>query len=642
MEEVINDDGWNILMEKELIRAKREEAEEYLNHYLATADTDYAVMIDGPWGSGKTYFLKSFLDRRNASVLKWDPLSANGRYWYSSLAGVSTIGQVYEQFFASEHGKSNRIALEIALRVSAYYSKNTVGTSEDAAKIRRAMLNPRERVIVFDDLERSSMPVLEALALVNSFAKDGVKVFVVANEEEIRSSEQEKKGNSTATEPARSDYERQKEKFVSKTIRVGSDPDQVLPLFIARMRSPIAKASAERSEEAILDVFRASKMQNLRSLRQALEDFDHLIGVLEATLKDHIKSVDAILLQLIAVELEFRGGAPGMSFEEIRAFRSERWARSLGNGPSQTGSRLLATYPMVAWSDPIIPHEHVATLLKAGTIETEEVIKRVQAHPAVAPMQKVAPWRALWNWTALTRTQYVHYRNILVGQLSDRSIIHPGELLHVIGEVLSFRKFGDDLIQGADPTEYFSDYINDLVENRQLLSIPAIFGFGSGSHAALVYQENDTPEFQKIKNLVRDGVSKVREVQLAEMLPAFLAELRLDQNVALRLNNYGEQEGNLQGVPFLQLCDPKEFAELLIDGSAPRETVMAAFLDRYSNDAHQKLLTVEYPWVDEVERRFAEIVDREAAPYKRLLEYRQNWIKGELDKHLGRRQINAV
>ena len=121
-------------------------------------------MIDGPWGSGKTYFLKSFLDRRNASVISGDPSSASGRYWYASLAGVSNVGQVYEQFFASEHGKSDRIALEIALRVGAYFSKKTVGTPEDAAKIRRAMLNPREKVLVFDDLERSSMPVLEALA----------------------------------------------------------------------------------------------------------------------------------------------------------------------------------------------------------------------------------------------------------------------------------------------------------------------------------------------------------------------------------------------------------------------------------------------------------------------------------------------
>ncbi|MBZ9673909.1 P-loop NTPase fold protein [Mesorhizobium sp. ES1-3] len=629
-------------MDETVSRASHREAEEYLSRYLAADGTDYAVMIDGPWGSGKTYFLKSFLDRRNASVLNWDPLSASGRYWYASLAGVSNVNQIYEQFFASEHGKSGRIATEIALRASAYFSKNTVGTPEDAAKIRRAMLDPRERVLVFDDLERSSMPVLEALALVYSFAKDGVKVIVVANEEEITSPVRNTDKTIEEAEPARSDYERQKEKFVSKTIRVGSDAEEVLPLFTARMTSPIAKACVERSTETVLGVFRASKMQNLRSLRQAIEDFDHLVGMLEATLREHPKAVDAILVYLIAVEMEFRGGTKGMSVEGIRALRSERWSSLLGKGPSGTGVRLLASYPMVSWKDPIIPHEHMATLLKAGTIAIEELINRVQSHPAVAPPQSLAPWRALWDWTSLTRAQYVQFRDLLAGQLANRSILHPGELLHAIGEVLRLRKFGDDLINGADPDAYFRQYVDEVVADRRLQPLTELFGFSSGSHAGLVYPENDTPEFQALRDLVRGGVGRVRDAKLADILPAFLADLRVDQRAALRLNNYGEKEGNLQGVPFLQLCNPKEFAELLVDGSAPRETVMAAFLDRYSNDVHEKSLAAEHPWVEDVEREFAVLVDREAPPYKRLLEYRQSWMKSELDKSLRRTGTPAI
>ena len=383
-------------------------------------------------------------------------------------------------------------------------------------------------------------------------------------------------------------------------------------------------------------------MQNLRSLRQAIEDFDHLVSVLEETLKEHPKAVDTILVYLIAVEMEFRGGTRGMSFEGIRALRSERWTRLLGKGPSETGARLLATYPMVPWKDPIIPHEHVATLLKAGTIATEEVSQRVQSHPEIAAPQSVAPWRALWDWTSLTRAQYVQFRERLAEQLASRSILHPGELLHAIGEVLRLRKFGDDLIDGADPNMYFRQYVDEVVADRQLQPLTELFGLGSGSHAGLVYPENDTPEFQALRNLVRDGVGKVREAELADMLPAFLADLRSDQRAALRLNNYGEKEGNLQGVPFLHFCDPKEFAELFVDGSAPRETVMAAFLNRYSNDVHQKSLAAEHAWVEDVEREFAKIVDRETAPYKRLLEYRQRWLKSELDKHLERSESTAT
>ena len=36
--------------------------EKYLDHYLEITTPDYAVMLKGEWGCGKTYFIKKYIE----------------------------------------------------------------------------------------------------------------------------------------------------------------------------------------------------------------------------------------------------------------------------------------------------------------------------------------------------------------------------------------------------------------------------------------------------------------------------------------------------------------------------------------------------------------------------------------------------
>src|SRR5204863_288679 len=73
---------------------------------------------------------------------------------------------------------------------------------------------PGSHVLVFDDFERSSMPLAERLAVVNRYVEGvGLKVIVIANESEL------------GEDPV---YQRWKEKVIGKTLRVGAEAEQVL------------------------------------------------------------------------------------------------------------------------------------------------------------------------------------------------------------------------------------------------------------------------------------------------------------------------------------------------------------------------------------------------------------------------------
>lgn len=67
---------------------------EYLDYYLASElETDFAIMLNGPWGAGKTHFVKSYLKKREAKAQALDPLQPIG-HLYASLYGVRSTSEI--------------------------------------------------------------------------------------------------------------------------------------------------------------------------------------------------------------------------------------------------------------------------------------------------------------------------------------------------------------------------------------------------------------------------------------------------------------------------------------------------------------------------------------------------------------------
>src|SRR5579875_1883479 len=78
----------------------------YLQFYCdSKKPLGYAVLIDGRWGSGKTYLIKDFLARRSHKHL------------YSSLYGVTSYRQIEDDFFRQLHPILSSDVTKIAARI---------------------------------------------------------------------------------------------------------------------------------------------------------------------------------------------------------------------------------------------------------------------------------------------------------------------------------------------------------------------------------------------------------------------------------------------------------------------------------------------------------------------------------------------
>lgn len=180
-----------------------DEIVDVLINYIDEELYNYAVMIDGEWGCGKTYFirenLQDKLEKHEKEREEKDKENKARRVVYVSLYGVKSLEEVSKQMlmesYLAKTGKAKGILKKSAeaagtmLPIIFDIIKPAVGVEMDSENISKAIggfLSVKDSILIFDDLERCDCPVNEVLGYINTFVEhDGMKVIIVANQKEI-------------------------------------------------------------------------------------------------------------------------------------------------------------------------------------------------------------------------------------------------------------------------------------------------------------------------------------------------------------------------------------------------------------------------------------------------------------------------
>ncbi len=69
----------------------------YLKYYLnSDFNPEFAVLLQGRWGCGKTWFIKQFIE-------KYQESNKHTKFIYITLYGVTSIGEIEDQIFQQLH-----------------------------------------------------------------------------------------------------------------------------------------------------------------------------------------------------------------------------------------------------------------------------------------------------------------------------------------------------------------------------------------------------------------------------------------------------------------------------------------------------------------------------------------------------------
>lgn len=177
------------LSDNEVVKAIRE----YIDNHIY----NYAVLIDGQWGCGKTYFIKNILMKELSDHIEQNKNQDYKNIIYISLYGIKNTNEISKQIYVnvidktkendSEGVKKIKSICSSGVKIFADVINNATGVNlSDNINILDNFIDMSKYILIFDDLERCNCDINEVLGYINNFVEhDNVKVILVANEKEI-------------------------------------------------------------------------------------------------------------------------------------------------------------------------------------------------------------------------------------------------------------------------------------------------------------------------------------------------------------------------------------------------------------------------------------------------------------------------
>ena len=298
----------------------------YIKNYLENDKTQSAIMLTAPWGTGKSYYIRNDLSRfLEENKLSYAIVSA---YGLSSIAGINK-----ELFLEIKFQKTKKRCKWIAafgktiatgaVGIGKTLLKNIAhididfDLSEPNYKKLYDLINLKGKLIIFEDIERSSVDIIEFLGYVNSLVEqDGVKVLLVANEQEFlkttdadsQLSNQRDKNKEPSYTSQSIEYLRKKEKTISDTIIFETDKKEalksIIKLFFADNLS--ATLITEENIVDIINVMSVVKSDNLRAVMVACQKTSDIMKIYDGELDQSF--VRFLLCSIIAYSCRIKSG----------------------------------------------------------------------------------------------------------------------------------------------------------------------------------------------------------------------------------------------------------------------------------------------------------------------------------------------
>ena len=326
-----------------------EELVESILDYVRADYTDYAIMINGEWGSGKTYFWNNKIRK------KIDTMKLNGKQYttiYMSLYGISNLEDISKKIFIEttqlmdknlrKYMNNNKQTSIPEYAKTGLDMANLFGISKNGERFNYGdFFSTDDKVLCFDDLERANVDVIDILGYINNFVEhDHIKTIIICNEKELSTKLKsnnlemktfiatymlDKQGELLKTDKPivekiksqieyvfdkANEYERIKEKLIGETFEYIPKFDYIINGILMRYESDQELIRFLRENtNIIISTFNKSGTRNLRILKHALNDFQK---VFEMTSKNYPnisnRVIQTMLIFTIAISFEIKAG----------------------------------------------------------------------------------------------------------------------------------------------------------------------------------------------------------------------------------------------------------------------------------------------------------------------------------------------
>lgn len=579
---------------------------DYIEYYLSLkTEPQYAIMLKGAWGSGKTWFIERVLE-------EYKQKHSEFKFLKVSLYGVNSIEQIEDEFYRQLHPILSNKALIFGANVLKNTLKATfkidfngdnksdvdVNASVPTINLSDFSREPDGFVLVFDDIERAGIDLPILFGYINHFVEvNGYKAILVANEEEIIN--REKRINND-DEKSSSEYIRTKEKLVGKTFEVTSDLPSACNVFLGVISSLHVANIFKEDMQTIEHLYVSAKYNNLRHLRQFFLDVQRIISLLGDKYVSNDDFMKVFFQQLLIFSMEYRGG--NLNYEDFNSIGNVNYSMFLDKGRTKTKyDMIVEKYSSPVLTETLLDGAYWRELICDGKV-THDLLAQLDITRFFRSTDAQA-WEYLWNYRELNETMLNEQYAIAKDNLFSGKITSLGELLMTASILLALAKEGlttdavDDIINetkhhidiyynGLGPEDIHQEYAQ-----RHYNELMAWRGFG--------FLDRDSDEFKLIIEHIKIAQKKRFYESIPEFALKFSDELqRGNLSFVSELCHSNNRQLNLHNVPFLHLVSPEVFIESYrkLDPIIMRKLAFS-LRDRYSDRDARTRLTEEYNWL---------------------------------------------
>lgn len=393
----------------------------FLNGYMMNPDPQYAVLLKGKWGCGKTHFINHWIDayqKQDAEDKVLEPV-------YVSLYGLSETKQITTAInrvlYPILYGKAAKAGKTFLKFMSAIVLKcdvdwNKDGNSDfsmdlglDALSIFKSEDEQvkKENLLIFDDLERCDIPMKKLLGYLNFFVEQcNCHLIVIGDEDKIAEGENKKI------------FGEFKEKTIGREFEIATDIHSALDTFVNQTpKNDFVVGHQEQIEK----FFAMTECDNLRILRQALWDFSRFEESMNDFLGD--KRYEDIMIHVLGTYIisycEYRGKNHQLFDAWIRYdIKGQRFDKEkIENLKSQLGDlhqRYNNIYQRLS-NYQTFKIEFVERVLLE--LNTGNSIKDYVGKEYFAPIAEVRSWARINEVYAMDNTEFISFYRTLIDDI---------------------------------------------------------------------------------------------------------------------------------------------------------------------------------------------------------------------------------
>ncbi|WP_407970529.1 P-loop NTPase fold protein [Burkholderia pyrrocinia] len=602
------------------MKNKNKQISEFLSYYYnLPSPPGYAVLIRASWGAGKTWFMKDSINKLEHSAGFGEAEKKERRALYVSLYGMSSTKDIESEFFRQLHPILGSKGMAIAGKVAKGMLKGTLKIDLDGdgkadgsisanvpdIELPKYLRNTEGLVLVFDDIERCSIPIGDLMGYINYYVEhDGYKAILVANEEELlrRDTEESRQG---------AEYRRIKEKLIGKTFEIESNVNDAIDAFLGELEPSFFTSFLQSKKELVANLHSASGYSNLRHLRQIFHDFTRIGQMLPEKARGHDDLCMDLLKAFVIFSIEIKSGSIAVS--DIGKFAGFQFQQAIGKTSSEDDifRKVLSKYPHFSPSDAVLSIELWQELLDTGLVG-EDQFAEAMLHSKYFARDNAEEWRLLWDLYSLTDEEVASLAKIVQDKFINGQYKNVGILLHVCGILLELSSIGaiaesfDTVIDIAKKNIDSLDKSSEILESRSFLTLRTLTGWGG-----LGWRAPDNAQFGQLLSYAKDRIATAAE----NKYPADALELLnvMDKDTWSFSQDLTIHNGpsRYYDVPILSYIDPNLFVRR-VAALHPRQLqyIPGTLKERYSSGHAQTKLRVEYRWLIQVARELGEEMER--------------------------------